>query len=466
MKIRHERPMSDLSFEVRAPLGLELVTGEVVTIANWSLKGFEFPGETDVLPKEATLSIPFQGVDIRFPVRLTSEPGSNFLSFAGLSGRQRETLAVFYRSILSGKMASTEDVITSLDTPVDLVPMEETEEEKEKATVGKSPRSLRAFFSVLLYLTIGGLVFWTLGSGIYSKISTVNIHNARIEAPLTTLTAGQSGFVERVLAAPGDVVSAGDILVRVATPDGEAALAEVRGRINLIEDRMSDAETRASGLATRIEQAYERLLAQFNTSPRTRIELVRPEVLAFEGRYSADHIDLFTAHDSVLNEIDSLDEELRRLRRERGRLRDAADALHIMAPEDGIVTEIAVLREQFVGRGTIVAQIEGYAARQARGWVNQDMAAAFYEGMSVTVTVSSPDGEQQMIGSISGLEAGIDPEVSPEFGILVSVTFDELDADETRIRFPHLMPVELRALRPWAANLAQHRDNAFGQTEG
>ncbi|MEO1797222.1 MAG: hypothetical protein AAFR53_09420, partial [Pseudomonadota bacterium] len=114
MKIRHERPMSDLSFQVRAPLGLELSTGERLTVSDWSLEGFEFPHESDVLPKEAVLSIPFQGVDIRFPITLARQGTGKFLTFEGLSGRQRETLAVFYRSILSGKMASTEEVITSL----------------------------------------------------------------------------------------------------------------------------------------------------------------------------------------------------------------------------------------------------------------------------------------------------------------------------------------------------------------
>lgn len=35
VKVRHERPQSDLSFQIQAPLGLRLVTGEVVRIAQW-----------------------------------------------------------------------------------------------------------------------------------------------------------------------------------------------------------------------------------------------------------------------------------------------------------------------------------------------------------------------------------------------------------------------------------------------
>jgi hypothetical protein len=215
--------MSDLSFEVRAPLGLELATGERVTVCSWSLQGVDFPGDSDLLPKEATLSIPFQGVDIRFPVSLSSEPKSRFLRFEGLTVRQRETLALFYRSILSGRMAPAEDVITSLDTPVDLVPMEETEDEMHAATAGKSPRAVRAVLAVVTYLALAVAVFWTLGAGIYGKLSEVPIPTARIEAPLLPHLVAQSGFVKDLMVAPGDAVAAGDILVRVTTPDGARA---------------------------------------------------------------------------------------------------------------------------------------------------------------------------------------------------------------------------------------------------
>ena len=173
MKIRHERPMSDLSFQVRAPLGLELAPGEVVSVTCWSLNGLEFPHDTDVLPSQGVLSIPFQGVDNRIPVRFMPGGTDRELIFEGLTGRQRETLAVFYRSILSGKMASTEDIITSLDTPVDLVPMEETEEERVEDSKGKTPRILRVLWSLSLYAMVGAVVFGMLGQQIWSRLSAI-----------------------------------------------------------------------------------------------------------------------------------------------------------------------------------------------------------------------------------------------------------------------------------------------------
>ncbi|MEM1288196.1 MAG: efflux RND transporter periplasmic adaptor subunit [Pseudomonadota bacterium] len=447
MKIRHERPLSDLSFQVRAPLGLELSTGERLTISDWSLQGFEFPNASDVLPKEAVLSIPFQGVDIRFPVKLKRKEAGRFLCFDRLSGRQRETLAVFYRSILSGKMASTEEVITSLDTPVDLVPMEETEEEKAIATTGKAPRGLRAAFSVALYLCIGALVFWVLGSGIWGRFATIEFQNTRIEAEMLPLTAEDRGFVKEVLVAPGDVVEQGDLLVRLTDPEGEAALADVRSRIALIETRLGQANANAA----RLETWLFHIRAQITAALQPTFPAVTELLNAFDGRYASRYEDLFTAHEAAVRQVDMLQDELRRLRRERGRLRDTGDALHVIAQQDGVVTEITVLGGQFVRPGAAVAVLEANAARQARGWLDASMAAAIHPGMVVSVEVASASGPQTLQGLIDSIEAGIDPTISPEFGLLIQVSFPDLDADETRALLPHLAPVKLEAKRSWAA---------------
>ncbi|MCH2077502.1 MAG: biotin/lipoyl-binding protein [Rhodobacteraceae bacterium] len=438
--------MSDLSFQVRAPLGLELSTGERLTISDWSLKGFDFPNKSDVLPKEAVLSIPFQGVDIRFPIKLKRDGDTRFLSFDRLSGRQRETLAVFYRSILSGRMASTEDVITSLDTPVDLVPMEETEEEKAVGTAGTAPRSLRAAFSVLLYLCIGAVVFWTLGSGIWGKLATVDIHNARIEAQMLDHTTADRGFVKQVLVAEGDRVERGDILVRLTDPGGEAALTDVRSRIDLIENRLAQAELTERQLALRIDAIRAQIVAALQpTFPQVRALLD-----AFDARLARDYADLFSAHDVALQQMDMLGDELRRLRRERGRLREAGDALHVTALDDGFVTHVFVLKGQMVGRAALVAIVEADTARQARGWLDQSMAAAIYPGMSVNAEIASATGPERLVGVVDSIEAGIDPDISPEFGMLVRVSFPNLTSEETRARLPHLSPTSLEAERPWA----------------
>ncbi|MEO1703979.1 MAG: HlyD family efflux transporter periplasmic adaptor subunit [Pseudomonadota bacterium] len=407
------------------------------------------------------LSIPFQGVDIRFPITLARQGTGKFLTFEGLSGRQRETLAVFYRSILSGKMASTEEVITSLDTPVDLVPMEETEEEKTVATAGKSPRSLRAAFSILLYLCLGAGVLWTLGAGIWGKLSTVDIENARIEAMLLPHAAADRSFVKDVLVAPGDPVAQGDVLVRLTDPEGEAALRDVRSRIELIELRLADAADAEARLASRLADLRARIVAALQPTFPTVAALLE----AFDGRYAPDYRDLFDAHEAALAQVDTLSDELRRLKRERGQLRDAGDGLHVVAQRDGIVTDITAIKGQLVGRGALVAVIEAGDARQARGWLDPSMASAVFPGMAVTVEVATAEGPRTLKGEVSAIAAGIDPGMSPDFGMLVSVSFPDLTSAETRDSLPHLAPVQLAAERPWARDQAERWD-AFQEWAG
>ena len=153
MKVCHQTPGSGLDWKVRAPLIVETPSGATVAIAQWSLAGLDWPEDVPECPATGTLSVPFQGVDIRFPVRL-AKGGAGIVHLEGLSGRQRETLALFYRSLLSGRMASSGDVITSLDTPVDLVPMDETEDEQVRKPMRLLPRPVRVAFHVITYLLV------------------------------------------------------------------------------------------------------------------------------------------------------------------------------------------------------------------------------------------------------------------------------------------------------------------------
>ncbi|MEM8553765.1 MAG: HlyD family efflux transporter periplasmic adaptor subunit [Pseudomonadota bacterium] len=445
--------MSDLSFQVRAPLGLDLASGETVTIESWSLKGLHFPLAQGELPETAVLSIPFQGVDIRFDVAFDIDHDTQFLSFKGLTGRQRETLAVFYRSILSGKMASTEEIITSLDTPVDLVPMEETEEEKAEGTKGKTPRSLRAFFSVLLYLLVSTFVVWTLGKGIWTRVGHVDIQNARIEAELIPHMAPEGGFAKRILVSAGERVEEGQTLIEVSTPETSAALSEVRSRIGILEKRLAATKAREAELQSVIAERRGRLARAMDTGPvaeRTRLS----EVLAdFDRRISAEHGPLFEAHAAVQRELNLIEDELRRLRRQRGTLRAAADALHIIAAKTGHIREISALPGQYLQRGHVAIELESAAKRQARGWLDQRMASALHAGMPVDVTISRGGAPEILSGRIENLEAGINPELSPDFGMTVTVAFPNLSADVVRTTLPHHMPVDLSATRHWVTNL-------------
>ncbi|MEL6610311.1 MAG: hypothetical protein AAFO93_15495, partial [Pseudomonadota bacterium] len=182
MRTRHERPDADLAFNVSAPLKLTLQDGQELHVCHWSLSGFDLSPLPDIAPTRGTLSIPFQGVDIAFPVTFAqAAEGSRFV-WTNLTVRQRETLQVFYNSLLSGRMASTDDMITSLDTPVDLVPMGETEAEVAADPKSGRSRSLRALWNILAYALTASVIVGVLGSNIVSRVSQVPIQHGRVVA--------------------------------------------------------------------------------------------------------------------------------------------------------------------------------------------------------------------------------------------------------------------------------------------
>ncbi|MEO1748118.1 MAG: HlyD family secretion protein, partial [Pseudomonadota bacterium] len=191
-----------------------------------------------------------------------------------------------------------------------------------------------------------------------------------------------------------------------------------------------------------------------NASPE-QLERRRTNLEAFDGRFSPAYQPLYDALFAVQREISDVDDDLRRLRRERGRLRSASDALHVVAAESGTVMEIDVVRGQYAARGQIAVTIEGLEPRIARGWLTQEMAAVLTAGMQVKLTVNTGDGRRVLDGTVANVTAGIDPEISPEFGTLVSVSVNKMTPEEIRAELPHLMPVAVRIQRDWVTSFTQ-----------
>jgi hypothetical protein len=174
MEVRHEAPIPDTLFRVTAPLIVGFGDGTWLRVNQWNLRGLYDARLAECTLDEVMLSVPFQGVGIFFEVTLVPGEGTDEFLFRDLTGRQRETLALFYRNLLSGRMAVTDEIITSLDTPVDLVPMEETEIEKQLGKAARAPRPLRAAASILVYVLIFVLVFSYLGSLALDRLSTLH----------------------------------------------------------------------------------------------------------------------------------------------------------------------------------------------------------------------------------------------------------------------------------------------------
>ena len=459
MNIRHDRPQSELEFQVSAPLKLELPGGKLVTISAWSLSGFKYPEDTEILPRRGVLSIPFQGVDIRFPVELEPSEGDRRLRFNRLTGRQRETLALFYRSILSGRMASTEDVITSLDTPVDLVPMEETEEEKAEALDKARPRLHRIVWNAAFYIVFAAIVFGFVGNQIWQRVTNVRLQNARIVVPIVDYSAIESAFVDKILVTKGQRVDRGDPLIILDSPEHGTAIEAIRGDISLAESRLNDAEIRLEAELSNVD------LVRFadvggastdtSTEPHQKTETLAARVgLILNGLQSRDDSGDKAIADRIKRFRDLVKErrlELRRLKRELANRKDKRRAINIVATTQGVIAEIHVNQDQYISRGQRTLTLEANDRRYALGWLPESAAGAVFIGQNAEITVKAGGMTRKIKGIVRNIEAGVDPLHPDEFGAMISVDAPDLTLEDTRRIFRSNAPVRIdvdRAIPP------------------
>lgn len=462
MRIRHEKPQSDLSFKVRAPLKLTLETGKIVAIENWSLLGLTYPEKTDILPKAGVLSIPFQGVEVQFDVRFSDGQAPQELQFENLTGRQRETLAIFYRSILSGKMASSEEVITSLDTPVDLVPMGETEEEETKGRAKAKNRVLRILWNVTFYLVMAFLIFGVIGNQIFSRISHVSLAHGRIIAPLVVHRSTEAGFIDTVHVQAGDQVRRGDILVELDLPDRDAELDDIREDIGTVTRDVDAARVRLETHRAARTLEHEQLRAAFLAAHAnyehldyvsgrnlTRVVSAQKALQTFEQETRASQGAFFNLETELQRSLTENELRLSRLKRDLGNKKDSMDAINIVALSDGIVQEVAVFEDQYVARGTDFVVVEEDAPRVARAWLNEARSDAIFIGMETTIRFNDGGGTRSLPGRITDVSAGVDPATTGTFGVIVDVTFDEMNTTQLRDQFQPNAPVTIRAVKDW-----------------
>ncbi|MCU0901923.1 MAG: hypothetical protein MUC82_15750 [Cypionkella sp.] len=139
-------------------------------------------------------------------------------AFEGLTGRQRKALGLFYRNLMTGKMAATDAVITALDTPVDLIPMGETAQEKAAGLAKVEPRALRVVWNIVYYARLMAVVGGYLGALIWKRLDHVALSNVRDRAPLVEIAAPANGFVAETLVPAGAPIAAGAELLRLTDP--------------------------------------------------------------------------------------------------------------------------------------------------------------------------------------------------------------------------------------------------------
>lgn len=424
MNISHQPPAPDLAWSVKAPLVLETEAGQRVQISLWSLSGAQWPEDAGPVPDTATLSIPFHGVDIRFPVALARTDDRGGITWQGLSGRQRETLAVFYRGLLSGKMASTQDVITSLDTPLDLVPMEQTE--AEHASSAKGPRLLRVVINVITWLLLATAVVYVVGHNIFTTIDRIDIQHGRVVAQLQALPLTRSGLVTQVNVNAGQQVQAGTVLARFHDPQLQAQLDSAQTDLDQAQSLLAQTQSVLAQLDTAPQQmrARLRLAAQIHSQffGAAGFDDMRAQWLSFRQSNPTEA----RALEPIILLRDRLQAQalLQQAQVANAQItlqaaRQAVDKNHLRAASDGVVQMVDLLPGAPFDPRLIM--VETAAQRQTQGWISERFAETVYIGMPASIGYNAGGERITLRGQVSDVQAGPHPERPGEFGILVSV---------------------------------------------
>ncbi|MEL7097192.1 MAG: HlyD family efflux transporter periplasmic adaptor subunit [Pseudomonadota bacterium] len=476
MEIVHESPSPDLSFTVRAPLTLVCDDAVRLPIAQWGLHGFAVDDGWAVVPGAGTLVIPFQGVDIAFPVRLRHDVDQRFVYFEGLTGRQRETLALFYRNLMSGKMAATQEVITSLDTPVDLVPMGETEEEQKQGVARKSPRVVRVLYNAALYVLLSYFVFGILGGSVWSRIDTIDIQHGRLDVPMHTLIAPDTGVVKALHVRAGQAVKAGALLVEVTDATREADVARAALEVQRADAALHEVEAAIADLETalhpdvtlRVRMAKAALhhmtyfiASSYEDMRRQWVELRRTDPEAARdldpARVTLDRLHALRA--VRVAEHDAAQDVL-------ARHVQNARALNIHAQADGQVRDVFAATGSAVRGGTPLVTLSAQTAPFAVGWASERLAETLYVGMPASVGFNVAGTRHSASGKIVDLRAGEDPTRPGEFGIVVTVASDGFADARARGALTSGAPVNLSAEKQLATRALAAGQAAFDWVSG
>ncbi len=472
MNIRHECPHPDLSFLVTAPLYLQASDGQRVKVDKWSLGELQMPEGTELSLDSLEVIIPFQGVAVQFPVKLQQMAEPYRFQFTELTVRQRETLAVFYNGVLSGRMASTADMITSLDTPVDLVPMGETEEEKADGVVKEKPRILRALWNLTFYALLALFLVGFVGGQIWDRLSGISLDHARFVAPIIQYNAPEAGHVDRIYIDVGQTVKAGDPLIRLEDTDRESDVDEVRMEVRIAERRLVSAqEAHAQHIRQRpiyreeFLHAFYKLWRPWNRhEPRAiayppKIQRAWEALLRFDrgedlrpGGYQDQLIQLE-------HRLEEADLDFRRWKRELRLRKAAANEMVVRAKTSGTVFAIHTVKRNFVSRDDLVIEVEEDKPRYAVGWLDDRMAMSVYVGMPAEIAYTYRGRPKRAIGEIIDLQAGVDSVQPDKFGMVVTIKADGMGPKKTRKWFRNNAPNEIELKRDWLASFWPEGDD-------
>ncbi|MDP2085135.1 MAG: hypothetical protein Q8K20_08075 [Gemmobacter sp.] len=429
MEIRHEPPSAETMFRLRAPLHLGFPDGQAVRIDDWSLKGVYTPDLAGRALDGLMLSVPFQGVGVYFPVEL--EPGNepDEYLFRNLSGRQRETLALFYRNLLSGRMTSTADMIVALDTPVDLVPMGETDAERRAGEARMAPRPARVLANLAYYGALFLMVVGFLGVVAWNRISRVEVLSAHVATAASQIIAPVAGYVRELTVPAGSKVAEGEVIVRL---DDQEALR-----------LLGEAEVAQVEAAQALAAAEARLAEHLSRRDEARAAF-RGGAERFDQGQTVNPGDYHDIRQRLEADLDLARREDERLAGRVISLRERAEATALTAPAPGTVMEHFVRPFDMVRAGDPLTLFEPDAPRSILAHLPASSVLKVWTGMRADVTYMADARAVALVGEVRRLT--VDGRGTEQV-LVASISVPGLSVEDSRRLFREGMPVSV-VLRP------------------
>lgn len=457
VELRHERANPAVSTEVAAPLVLTSPSSGDLKVSRLSLLGIRLADIPDETPDRGILCIPFQGYYVIVPVALKVTNQPDFLAFGELENRAREMITIFYDGLFKGEMITGQDIITKLDTPVDLIPMTETEEEAEQAKSKLSPRWLRSLSTVFLYLAMGAFVVSFLAAKAADRMYTVPLEQGRIAAPMVPHFAPADGFMDAIFVEPGQYVEVGDTLVRLVDPNLEVEILDLRDRIARKEDYVRRLEVRLDDIM-RVEapSLYQRVMQLEDAIASHPAEdfLADRDLddvdMALRLVHSEEELlrkfgpETFTRMFETKEAMQEEQENIWALERRIKESRDHSLGLNIAAVESGIIGSIDIHKNQFVVRGSEIITIESDAQRFGLGFVPHDLEKSIYIGMNATMIVGTSKGPVEIPSTVTGFEDHNTHNMFMEDGLLARLSPRDLTVAEARELLIPGSPIQLQ----------------------
>lgn len=429
MEVRHEPPKPDTMFRLRAPLHIGFPDGQAVKVDDWSLRAVYSKDLVGRPLDGLMLSIPFQGVGVYFPIELEPGEAENEFLFRNLNGRERETLALFYRNLMSGRMSTTGDMIVALDTPVDLVPMGETEAERKAGEARVAPRKVRVLANVAYYGTLFLLVVGFLSGVAWNRISFVPVLSAHVSAATSQIIAPVAGHVRDLAVPVGTKVADGAVVIRL---DDQEAL------------RLLAADEAAAADAAQLLAAAEARLAAHLAQRDAAREAFRGGVERFDQGISVNTGDYHDIRLKLQADVDALRAEQDRLNARVAALRDRAEAMALTAPGPGTVLDYVVRPFDMVRAGDALALFELDEPRSILAHLPASSVLKVWTGMRADVSYMRDGRAVALQGQVRRIT--VDGKGRDQL-LVAAITVPGLGVEESRRLFVEGMPVYV-VLRP------------------